>query len=107
MKNIPVAGKEQYMKALMEKTESLVKRMRWKATHHGNTDNDVARRESYGFKSARVPKPLEALKAFEEDLYNMICNIEMRNRRDPFQQQLSKDVREIRNSKALYVPADR
>ena len=31
----------------------------------------------------------------------------MKNHHDPFQQQLSKDVREIRSSKEVYVPADK
>ena len=107
MKNIPVAGKEPYMKAMLEQAEKLNRKMRWKATHHENSDNDVVGKESYGFKSARVPKPLEPLKAFEEDLYNMICNIEFKSRHDPFQQQLNRDVREIKNSKDVFIPADK
>ena len=31
-KNIPFANKEQYKMKLIEKTEALIKRMRWKAT---------------------------------------------------------------------------
>ena len=94
------------MKKMLEQAGSLIFRMRWKAHNHENTD-EVADKKTYGFKSARVPKPLEPLKAFEEDLYNMVCSIEMKHHHDPFQQQLSKDVREIRSSKEVYVPADK
>ena len=107
MKNIPVAGKEAYLKTMLLQAEKLNRRMRWKATHHDNSENDVVAKETFGFKSARVPRPLEPLKAFEEDLYNMICNIEFKNRHNTFQQQLNRDVREIKNSKEVYIKADK
>ena len=68
MKNIPVAGKEAYLKTMLLQAEKLNRRMRWRATHHDNSENDVVAKETFGFKSARVPRPLEPLKAFEEDL---------------------------------------
>ena len=55
-KNIPLANKSKYLQTLIEKTQSLIHRMRWKAffflQNHDTTSND---KETYGFKSKRAP----------------------------------------------------
>ena len=40
--NIPIPSKTEYMKCLLEKIESLIKRMRWKAHLFLNVDSDAS-----------------------------------------------------------------
>ena len=62
MKNIPIPPRNSYLKKLIEKTESVIKRMRWKAfffeqnnkTDHNNDDDNVDR-NNFGFKSRKMP----------------------------------------------------
>ena len=63
--NIPDAKNEEYKKQLIEKTEHLVRRMRWK-TKFFEDENNVAAEEHD--KTTRLPTPVNNLKVFEEDL---------------------------------------
>ena len=47
------------------------------------------------------------MKAFEDELYELIKNIEFTNRRDDFQTQLRRDARDIRSSNNITVFADK
>ena len=55
MKNIPIPPRNSYLKKLIEKTESLIKRMRWKAFFFGRNNekdkdnNDDNETNNYGF----------------------------------------------------------
>ena len=40
MKNIPIPPRNSYIKSLIEKTESVIKRMRWKAFLYDKPDTD-------------------------------------------------------------------
>ena len=56
MKNIPIAGKSAFLKRIIEKVESVIRRMRWKALisekpQHGDLS------EKYGFPSTKAPPP--------------------------------------------------
>ena len=68
-KNIPLASKSKYLQTLIEKTESLIHRMRWKAffflQNHDSNSND---KETYGFKSKRPPPHVSALDEFEDNI---------------------------------------
>ena len=98
IKNIPNAKNEEYKEKLIEKTQHLVRRMRWKAKFFED-ENNVATEEhdNYGFKTTRLPKPVDNLKAFEEDLINMVKNVEFKTNRSRFQSELIKTVRDIFN----------
>ena len=50
---------------------------------------------------------MNLLKAFEEDLYNLVGSIQFTSHRKAFQQQLNRDVREIINSNDVLIPADK
>ena len=90
----------------MEKVESVVRRMRWKAIFF---ENEKAGRSktTYGFKTNKAPDKMELLNPFENDLYNLVSNIQFSPRRNTFQQQLASDVKEISASKNVLVSADK
>ena len=52
MKNIPIPDKSKYYIKFIEKIESFIKRIRWKAYFFLNNDNkDPHKKEIYGFKT--------------------------------------------------------
>ena len=71
-KNIPLASKSRYLQTLIDKTQSPIHWMRWKAfflQNHDTTSND---KETYSFKSKRPPPHVSALDKFEDNMLNMI-----------------------------------
>lgn len=120
MKNIPIPSRSTYIKKLIEKTESVIKRIRWKAFFFeqnkvknktsrdiDNDDSNSAADNNFGFKSRKCPPQNEELNNFEADVYDMIKNIEFRQVRDDFQDQLQHDIRKINNSTKAFIPADK
>ena len=109
MKNIPVPSKQYYKVCMMDKCESLIRRMRWKAYYAErekmNDNEDVF--ENYGFKSEKSPPKNDDLIPFERDLFNMILSVKYRDFLPSFQRKLKKDVKDIRLSKDVFVPADK
>ena len=73
LKNIPIASKNAYMKKTMEKVESVVRRMRWKAIFFENEKAGQSEITN-GFKTNKAPDKMELLNPFENDLYNLVSN---------------------------------
>ena len=118
MKNIPIPSRNTYMKKLIEMTESVIKRMRWKAfffeqnkhknrTDDSTNDDDNAKENNFGFKSRKCPPQNEELNKFESDVYDMIKNVEFRQVHDDFQDKLKHDIKKINNSAKAFIPADK
>jgi len=113
MKNIPIPPRNSYLKKLIEKTENLIKRMRWKAfffernKEKDEDNNDDSETNNYGFRSRKCPPHNDELDNFESDLYDMIKNIEFRNQHDEFQDQLRQDIKKINSSTKAFIPADK
>ena len=107
MKNIPLPSKHTYRLSMIDKAESLVGRMRWKVYHYLNEMDGCVNRNNYGFKSSKSPPSHKALEAFEDDLFEMIRTIEFRDYINPFQKQMSSDIKQIMSSEAVFVPADK
>ena len=60
-KNIPIPSENDYKKTLIEKTEHLCKRMRWKAHFFLNPENKHDKKETYGFNSKKSPSHIPEL----------------------------------------------
>ena len=105
LKNIPVADQFSYMKVMMGQFESWLRRARWRIQAH--IKKFSKRKETYGFKSPVTPQSHSEFDAFEEAAYAMIRNIEYKEKRKPFQQQLARDVKEINFSPCVFVEADK
>ena len=98
------------MKVLIEKVESVIRRMRWKAFFYLNDGKDKdedGSEDHYGLKSKRSPPHVDELDAFEEDLTTLIEDVQFRKTCDRFQNTLQKDIQRIKSSKAVLVPADK
>ena len=128
LKNIPVPSQSTYLKCLVDKVESFVKRLRWKVfwyekklqenqgnnpahiSEESDTENDEEeelRFNNFGFKSPRTPPQNIHLRAFEADLFQMINDVEFDSKRNHLQRQLKTDINLIRSSDVLTVPADK
>ena len=106
-KCIPTAQPNDYLTCFIDKSEQLVRRMRWRAYFFLNPDLDRPASETYGFKSSKRPPEIEALKDFETRLFALIPKIKFKNWNNALQSKLSKDVQDIQRSSKVIVPADK
>ena len=90
-KNVPVPSEKEYTLNLLEKTEELFKRMRWKAFYYNNrneTQQDYKTAETYGLRTKKSPLIINEIRGFENDLISLIKNIEFKKTRSKFQNKL-------------------
>ena len=106
MKNIPIPSQDAYLRNLIEKVESVIKRMRWKANFFlkGNKNSNESNR--FGLPST-TPHAILEMKPFEDELFNLIDNIKFRNARNEFQESLANDLKKINSSPNIFVFADK
>ena len=68
LKNIPTPTKKNYHLKLIDKVESVIKRMRWKAAFFLNkTNEDLEKPETFGFKTKNTPQSVPELASFEDE----------------------------------------
>ena len=106
LKNIGLPSQHQYKKQLIEKAESVVQRMRWKAHFflNGECSNE---NNKFGLPSRKWAPPISEMKAFEEDVIKMVSNVKFRDVQDPFLQKLSEDMKAVNTSENILVFADK
>ena len=117
LKNIPIPTKSSYQLKLIEKIESVIKRMRWKTFFFLRDNNDINKtnsndinesgKETFGFKSKQHPAQINELQSFEKDLLDIIKSIQFRNVKDDFQTKMKNDISKIKSSPNVFVSADK
>ena len=113
VKNIATPSERTYNTQLIEKTEAVIKRMRWKAIFHNpensqaSPDDQAESIENYGLKTAKCPSQVPAMKKFEADLLNLVGNITFRKTTSEFQKKMRKDMSDLRKSGKTLTPADK
>lgn len=105
-KNIPVASRKQYIRQLIDKTEQFLCRMRWKAYHFLNP-NQQSEKENFGFKTRHNPPVIEELKEFEDGMTKIIQKVTFKNIECQFQKDLNADIQSIKSDNRLFVKADK
>ena len=106
-KNIPVPSITEYKLKLLEKTDDFLKRLRWNAYFFLNPTFGKKLKETFGFRSTRLPETVTQLRPFENDLLQIIEQLEFRRRDSHLQTNMRKDLEQIRNCKDIIVPADK
>ena len=108
-KNIPTAQSREYSKRLLEKTESFLRRVIWKAYHFLKpaTKNHPANRDTFGFHTTTSPPPIKELDQFENKMLTIIQNIEFKKVDNAFQKDLAQDLTKIKNDDKLLIAADK
>ena len=108
LKNIPIPSNNLYLKTLIDKISSLIRRMRWKAYFFDNPDQ---RKESnsnhFGFHFEYSPPQSAALTPFENDMYELIRNVSFKRCTSSFQTQLANDIKNVKRSEDLLIAADK
>ena len=96
----------QYRRRLIEKVESVVHRMRWKA-HFFQNGKSVSENNKFGLPSKNRAPAINALKGFEDDLTHMINTVSFRKVNDPFLNTVTEGIKKINTSKNVFVFADK
>ena len=88
LKNIPIPSQRKYMKTLISKVESVVRRMRWKAFFYDKKTKPEEEEDfffNYGFNTETAAPQNQELIPFENDLYNLLESVKFTNRKSDFQ----------------------
>ena len=119
LKNIGLTSKDVYTRSLINKTQSVIQRMRWKAhffLNQANNDTDQDRAanrptgsqaNTYGLKSKLSAPSVTELRAFEDDVARLIENVKFRDVNNEFMKELERDKKKIKSSTNIFVPADK
>ena len=107
MKTIGIPTNDQYRRCLINKTESVVHRMRWKANFYVNGNNGTEKGGKFGLPSKKCGPPVKEMKGFEEDLIKLISEVSFLNVNDPFLKQVNEDIKNVNSSKNVFVFADK
>ena len=92
LKNIPIPSRDNYLSNLIEKVESILKRMRWKAHFFLKGEKNQENTNHFGLSSNKTPPTILELKPFEEDVLKLLENIEFRDTKNHFQETLANDL---------------
>ena len=109
LKNIGLPTHDDYGRNI-DKTQSVIHRMRWKAFHFlqkSSDDTQPPKTSTYGLKSKRSAPPIPELKPFEDDVIKMIENIKFRRTNNDFLQTLENDKKKIKSSLNVSISADK
>ena len=85
-----------------------MKRIRWKVLFiDKNSESNKQLNNKVGFKSVITLPKKEYLNTFENNLYDMVQNIEFKNLKSSFQDQLQNDAKRIKQDPKLLIPPDK
>ena len=90
---------------MMEKVESFITSLRWKA--HFFDKKEYSFNNKFGFKSNFTPPQHEVLSPFKSDQYDMIRSISFKPVRNDFQKKLTEDMNNIKSSENFLILADK
>ena len=127
LKNIPIPKKEEYMKILVIKIESFIRRLRWFMLHcntaqnlgllknnpnSGSQEMDESivgfMKPKFGFKCESKPPLIPDLVEFEKDLLNLPKSLKFKNvRRSTLQDELTNFTNNLKKSEEVIVSADK
>ena len=77
------------------------------ATYRINPSTISNIKDTYGFKSAKNPPPIEELKEFENSMLKMIQSTKFKHINSPFLNKLKDDAIKIKNETKLLIAADK
>ena len=106
LKNIPLHGKLQYQRTLVNKTEKFLNNVRWKLFAKKYPEK-FKNKETFGFNTTAQAPFLPELKKFEDDMFTLIRSIKFRNVTNDFQNDLKYNIGKIKSSDEMFVTADK
>ena len=106
IKDIPVPNKKVYLQILINSVEKFIQNLRWKTLFYLKPSTKEVK-NTFGFKSTKTPPAVPELKPFEDDIIDMMKNIELNNKTNPFQQKLKTEQNNIKEEPKLIIAADK
>ena len=79
LKNIPIPSRDNYLRNLIEKVESVLKHMRWKVHFFLKGEKNQENTNHFGLSSNKTPPTILELKPFEEDILKLLERHKTRN----------------------------
>ena len=100
LKNIPYPSHHAFQLALTEKIEDFIKRLLWRTLFYlePQEDNNCTK---------NTPPKNRLLDPFEADLFRLIKKVQFKRENNNFQMKLSRDIKELKSSKCIWVRADK
>ena len=84
-KNVSIPTKQNYLKSMIDKVESFITRLRWKAYFFQKPDQCNSNNSTnFGFKPNVISQKNEKFTPFENGLYDMVRSIEFKSVRNNF-----------------------
>jgi hypothetical protein len=107
LKNICLPKHYQYQKRLIDKMESVIQRMRWKAYYFLNGEPKTKEHDTFGLPSKNCAPVVTEMKAFEEDVIHLVLNVKFRKISDPFLNNIARDMEKVNSSQNVLIFADK
>ena len=113
LKNIPLSNKKYFLTKIFDQTSKFINRLRWKAhffesqEFHNHPDTLTRDDISKLFASQRSAPEIKDLKAFEDNLFDMIKNIKFNIFKSKYQIKLSNDIKKLLNTNMVNVRSDK
>ena len=104
LKNIPIPSRDNYLRNLIEKVESILKRI---AHLFLKGEKNQENTNHFGLSSNKTPPTILELKPFDEDVLKLLENIKFRDTKNHFQENLANDLKKINSSDKIFVFADK
>ena len=105
--NIPMANERQYKLKLVEKIETVIKKMQRKAFCFQQNDTCNNSKNIYSLASNKPPPPMKLLKLYEKDLLKIVEKIKFRKMNCEFLDKINSGIKNIKSSKKTLTPADK
>ena len=100
--------KQHYLKSMIDKVESFIARLRWKAFFSKKPDHVNSNNLTYfGFKPNVTSPQNEKRTPFKIGLYDMVQSLEFKSVINNFQSTLREDLNKIKSSRNFFVIADK
>ena len=108
MKNIPVAGRTEYLIQLLHSVNVFIHNAKWRADFALNPGRKNSNKQTYGFNSTKAPPQIKELVELQEKLAEMVKNIQFTDPvRNVLQDKLRKEIKEVNKDSKVYVKADK
>lgn len=106
LKNIDLPSHHQRQRRLIQKAENIVHRTRWKAYFFLTGERNTTDNNKYRPPNKSAP-PIADMKAFEEDVIQMISNVKFRKSMIRFLKKIEKDLKSANSSERVMIFADK
>ena len=108
LKNIPQAGREEYVMKMTNSVRRLLTPMTWTAAFVLGILQPGKEKETYGFNSLEKPPYVPELEPFKERLADeLVGGLKWKKNTNNFQQKMREDISNMDRSKDLYIAGDK